>query len=369
MPRTLVALVPVALVACSGAAPVAQQQSPVTPDNGDHVIAFVEQHNLVSNLPDVADHQDTQLVNSWGLAFNPSGPAWVSDNGTGFATVYDAAGDLLLTVTVPPPAGAPGPAAPTGMVFNGVADDFEGDRFVFVTEDGTISGWQPTLGATLRVDHNASGAVYKGAAIAKDDREGRKLYVANFHDGVVEVYDRHYTRVPDSGFVDDTLPDGYAPFNIFAARRHLLVSYALQNDAKHDDVAGPGHGFIDEFDPDGRLIRRVASGGVLDSPWGMALVPDESDDNDRLEEALLVGNFGNGKVHAFRLEHHPRLIGAIGDNQTHQPLVIDGLWALVFSPDHKLFFTAGPNGEMDGLFGRLDFANEHEHEHEVEHDD
>jgi uncharacterized protein (TIGR03118 family) len=329
------------------------------------IAEVVRQRNLVSDGGIAALHQDPNLVNAWGLAFNPNGPAWVSDAGTGFSSVYDPNGNLLLTVTVPTPTEGTPPSAPTGQVFNADASSFGGDRFIFVTEDGTISGWQPGFDgkAMLRVDNSATGAIYKGVALARTGKDAR-LFAADFHNAKVDVFDGHYA--PDAscagGFVDANLPANYAPFNIVAQNDMLFVSYALQKlPEKKDDEKGPGHGFVDLFDATGHLLERLISGGALNSPWGMAVAPIGF---GQVPGRLLVGNFGDGRISVYKLALEGLRLGAafegfVGDAPTHA-LSIDGLWALGFPPNaggfdpNALYFTAGPADETHGLFGRLE---------------
>ncbi len=213
----------------------------------------------------------------------------------------------------------------------------------------------------IAVDNSASGAVYKGLAIAST-ATGDFLYATNFHAGTVDVFDSHFNPVHMTGaFADPDLPAGYAPFGIQNIGGTIYVTYALQDADKHDDVSGEGHGFVDAFDTGGNLIRRVASKGELNSPWGLALAPA---DFGTFSNDLLVGNFGNGRVHAFDLgslegngefQHRGPLHSAEGP-----PIAIDGLWALSFGkgaanngPTNTLFFTAGPDDEQHGLFGML----------------
>src|SRR6184192_1257935 len=325
--------------------------------------SFYEQHNLVSDGAVPADLVDAALVNAWGLVASATSPWWVADNGTGLSTLYNGntGAKVVLTVSVP--------GAPTGVVFNSgpsfvvTSGTKSGPaRFIFASEDGTISGWNPAVAATqavVGVDHSAAGAVYKGLALAST-AAGDRLYATNFHAGTVDVFDAGFHQVL-GGFTDADLPPGYAPFGIRLLGGTIYVTYALQDADKHDDVAGEGHGFVDAFDTGGNLIRRVASRGELDSPWGLALAPADlgSFSND-----LLVGNFGNGRVHAFdpgslegdgEFQHRGSLQSAEG-----RPIAIDGLWALGFGkgaanngPTNTLFFTAGPDGEQHGLFGTL----------------
>jgi uncharacterized protein (TIGR03118 family) len=232
-------------------------------------VAQYIQHNLVSDGAVPAPVTDTALVNPWGLAASSTSPWWVSDNGTGKSTLYNGntGAKVPLTVNVP--------GSPTGIVFNagsgfvipahGVA------RFLFASEDGTISGWSGGTNAFVVVDSSASGAVYKGLAIAHTIA-GDFIYAANFHAATVDVFDSTFTPVP-GGFKDPTIPPGYAPFGIQNLSGTIYVAYALQDAAKHDDVSGPGHGYVNAFDMAGNLLRRVASRGALNSPWGLALAP------------------------------------------------------------------------------------------------
>ena len=358
-------------VACAeerGAAPLlappsfSRQGEPATPPAS----RFYQQHNLVSDGAVPADLVDPNLVNAWGLASGPTSPWWISDNGTGRSTLYNVGtGAIPLIVTVPGPMGRQG--TPTGVVFNGgsgfVVNNGAGTspaRFIFASEDGTISGFRG-VPVVIAVDNLATGAVYKGLAI-DNPTAGNFLYASNFHAGSVDVFDNHFNPVHMAGaFTDPDLPAGYAPFGIQNIGGTIYVTYALQDADKHDDVPGEGHGFVDAFDTGGNLIRRVASKGELNSPWGLALAPPDfgSFGND-----LLVGNFGNGRVHAFdpgslegngEFQHRGPLHSAEG-----LPIAIDGLWALGFGkgaanngPTNTLFFTAGPVGEQHGLFGTL----------------
>jgi uncharacterized protein (TIGR03118 family) len=322
------------------------------------------QTNLVSDIPGLAAVTDSSLVNPWGIAFGSKTPFWIADNGTGVSTIYKPDGTKLsLTVTIPPPAGTSGTAAPTGTVFNGTTDFVVSGNaasgpaiFLFATEDGTISGWNPNVDLTqavLVVDNSALSAVYKGLALAETP-EGSFLYATNFHDGIVEMYDTKFQLVKT--FTDVSVPPGYAPFGIRNIRGKLYVTFALQNDAKHDDVAGPGHGFVDVFDLSGHKLQRLVSRGPLNSPWGLALA---SANFGKFSNALLVGNFGDGRISGFNLEtgaFRGQLLNAQGS-----VLSINGLWTITFGngtstgPTNTLFFSAGINDEADGLFGRLDF--------------
>jgi len=312
---------------------------------------------LVSDQAVAGATTDTQLANAWGIAFNPAGLVWVADNRTGLATVYDGSKPPknVLTVTIPPPAGGAGPTAPTGQVFNATAD-FRGDQFIFDSEDGTIAGWQQSLGTTaaLRVDKSAGGAVYKGLAMGTT-AAGNFLYAANFNTGAVDVFDRNYAPVAiPGGFTDPSLPAGFAPFNVQNIGGNLYVTYARQNAVKHDDFPGPGNGFIDIFNPSGTLLRRFASGGLLNSPWGIVQAPG---DYGKIAQSILVGNFGDGQITVFN--GTGVALFQLKD-VTGNVLSLPGLWGLSFGNDtvagahNQLFFSSGPNGEVNGRFGRLD---------------
>lgn len=329
--------------------------------------ALYIQTNLVSDLPGVAVYQDPNLVNPWGLARSPSGPYWVSDAGSGVATVYDGDGAALpLVVTVPPPGGGQPPAAPTGQVFNDTTG-FEvspGQRalFLFATEDGTISGWNPAASQTqalLRVDDSVSGADYKGLALGISSASPF-LYAADFAGAGIRVFDSDFSPASLGGsFLDPNLPAGYAPFNVQNLGGSLFVTYALRDATSGEQVPGLGNGLIDVFDTSGNLVRRFASGGVLDAPWGLALAPANFGE---FSNALLVGNFGDGRIHAFDPATGD-LLGALED-APGEAIEIEGLWALSFGggaaangSTNSLFFTAGIGGpdaiEDHGLFGKL----------------
>jgi uncharacterized protein (TIGR03118 family) len=263
----------------------------------------------------------------------------------------------------------PTPAAPTGMVWNPTTNPMTAflvpgtsspASFIWATEDGTISAWTGGLSpdpnnARLAVDNpnTTSGPVYKGLVFGTNVN-GVFLFATNFRGGTVDVFDHNYQLVTtDGGFVDPDIPTGFAPFGIENIDGNLFVTYALQKlPDKHDDMAGPGNGFVDVFDTDGHLLRRFASRGPLNSPWG---VTRASFAFGRFSGDILVGNFGNGKIHAFNSDGN--FLGTLRD-ANGKPLAIDGLWKLTLgggakSSSDTLYFTAGPNGEMDGLFGTI----------------
>ena len=315
--------------------------------------------NLVSDVPGEAINTDANLVNSWGLTVSPDGTFWVSDNGTGVSTLYDDNGvPQPLVVTIPPSASnTEGVSAPTGNVFNSgqgfvVSNGTASGPalFIFVSEDGGISGWNPDVSADqaiLAVDHGADGAVYKGATLGTTTG-GDRLYASNFNAGKVEIYDQNFTEIDTSTtFVDPTIPSDYAPFGIQNINGSIYVTYAEQDADKHDDVPGPGHGFVSVFDTDGNFIQRLITHRPLNSPWGLALAPASF---GKLSGSLLVGNFGNGRINGFDINtgaSHGPLRKSNG-----APMTIPGLWALLFV-DTDLYITAGPIGEAHGLFAEI----------------
>ncbi len=320
------------------------------------------QTNLVSDLPGLAAVQDPNLVNPWGVAFNPTGPFWVADNGTGVSTLYTGAGTPFptaapLVVTIPPPEGSTGTAAPTGVIFNPTTNFLVGRDapalFIFDTEDGTISGWNPTIDlhhAVLKVDNSVRDAVYKGLTLAHNS-EGNFLYATNFHDNVIEVYDRKFQLV--RVLRDAGVPENYAPFGIRNINGLIYVTFAQQDEARHDDVAGPEHGFVDVINPATNEIRRLISRQGLNSPWGLTLAPANF---GRFSNALLVGNFGDGTISAY--SPSGTFLGKVLD-KNGRVLSINGLWSITFGnggvagQTNELFFAAGFDDEAHGLFGKL----------------
>jgi len=336
-----------------------------------------QQHNIVSDGSVPADITDPQLVNPWGLSASATSPWWVSDNGADVSTLYNIATGMKAPLVVSVP------GAPTGTVFNN-SNGFEvapgvKSLFMFATEAGTIRGWNPAATGTntfVLVDNGPFGAVYKGLAIAVTAK-GAWLYATNFHAGTVDVYDSTWTQVK-GGFKDWWLPKGYAPFGIQVLGDSVFVTYALREKDGDDDVPGPGHGFVDQFDLAGHFIRRVASRGVLNSPWGIAWAPDGF---GRFSKHLLIGNFGDGRIHAFDFKRHGHfgrfdLDGRMRDAKG-RTLAIEGLWAIAFGngagagPATTLFFTAGPNDEANGVMGSLVPVpkKDHDDDDDDHHDD
>ncbi len=325
------------------------------------------QTNLVSDLSTNALRTDDRLVNPWGVVAG-LGLVWVNDNGPGLTTAYGSSGvPLRSAIQVPAPGGGSG-GTPSGLVFNDTLQFVvtkgtlqAPSTFLISTEDGTIAAWNRAVtgsNAVIVVDNSASGAVYKGLAIVRDANNVQRIYASNFHVGVVDVFDGQFKYV--SSFTDSNVPALFAPFGMRNIRGRVFVTFAEQKlPDLHDDQAGPGNGFVDIFDTDGTLLRRFASQGVLNSPWGMALAPKRF---GKFSHALLVGNFGDGMINAFDLLTGKLLGHLTGPDGT--PVVIEGLWGLAFDrdeiPEHesdfvaqRLYFTAGINDEADGLFGNL----------------
>jgi uncharacterized protein (TIGR03118 family) len=308
-------------------------------------------------------------VNPWGITLGPSTPFWVSDNEAGVSTLYDGTGQPFplatpLIVTIPAATGSVEHGTPTGVVFNPTTDfvvkmgnNSGPSRFIFATEDGTIAGWNPQVNPIVAirvVDNSATGAVYKGLALASP-AAGNRLYAANFRAGTVDVFDQNFGPVHIKGaFIDKHAPSGFAPFNVAVINGVLYVTYAQQDEDKEDDVPGVGKGFINVFDLDGHFLRRFARSGRLNSPWGMVLAPSNF---GRFSSALLVGNFGDGHILAFD-PNTGSFLGQLSDAKG-KPLAIEGLWGLAFGngntagPTNPLFFAAGINDEADGLFGSI----------------
>ena len=319
--------------------------------------------DLVSNGSGAA-HTDANLVNGWGLARSSTSPWWVSDNGTGKSTLYDGTGTAqALVVTVP--------GQPTGAIFNGTTSfNLAAGKpalFMFASEDGTISGWNPGVDATnAKVIVSTPGAVNKGLAIAPINGTFQ-LYAANFGAGHIDVFDANFQPIAvskknknkdkdddgDGGFFGG-MPRGLAPFNVLNIGDVLLVAFAKQDAAKHDEVDGPGLGLVGVFTPDGKLIRWFEHVNDLNAPWGMAMAPS---DFGSFSHHLLVGQFGSGEILAFDVETGG-FAGAMQD-PSGNTLAIDGLWGISFGNDGKagnattLYYAGGPNSENNGVFGSL----------------
>jgi uncharacterized protein (TIGR03118 family) len=338
-----------------------------------------QQTNLVSDVAGLAPTTDPNLQNPWGVSQTPDGQFRVADNHSGVATLYNAAGQVVGSpITIPTPPGGTPPSAPNGNVFNATSDFVisRGGKsapatVIFSTEDGTIVGWNPKVdkqAGVIVADLSKAGAVFK--TLTPGTVNGANyLFASDFHNGTVDVFDKNFHLVHLAGsFTDANIPAGFAPFGLKVVNGDLFVTYAKQDDAKHDDVAGVGNGFIDEFTLNGQLITRFASQGLLDSPHGMALAPDNF---GAFSNALLVGNFGDSKVNAFDLKTGA-FLGQLSDAKG-KPLVLNGgfketdlkgLWGITFgngkngADTNSLFFAAGINAENDGLFGKVTVSGE-----------
>jgi uncharacterized protein (TIGR03118 family) len=319
-----------------------------------------QQSNLVSDVSGTATQSDQNLVNPWGLTRSSTTPWWVADNGTGVSTIYNGSSGApsSLVVTIP---GTHGTATPTGIVFNGTTS-FEltsGNpaTFIFVTEDGTISGWNRNVdptNAVIKADQSQQ-SVFKGATIGNVDGHPF-LYVADFAQARVDVFDSNFNAVRTIGeaFQDRRVPRGFAPFNVQNIGGNLYVTFAKQDKEKHDDVPGAGFGFVDVFNTRGRLVQRLQHGAWLDAPWGVALAPS---DFGAFSHNILVGQFGSGEIAGYDVVTG-EFLGKVKD-PNDAVLKIDGLWALSFGngaasgPLNVLFFTAGIQDEKHGLFGTV----------------
>jgi len=308
-----------------------------------------------------ADHEDPLVVNAWGLTSSPTSPWWLASNGSDSSTLFNAKTGTIPALIVAIPGGVP-----TGAVFNSSGGGFVVSNgttsapavFLFSSETGIISGWNSATGA--QVGATVADAIYKGLAIAGTGADAR-LYATNFHAGTVDVFDNafHLLSLPGA-FVDPNLPAGFAPFGIQAIGGTIYVTYAMQDADKEDEVAGAGLGYVDAYDAAGNLVRRVASAGALNAPWGLALAPNTF---GAFGGMLLVGNFGDGRINAYDLgaSGEALLLGPL-HAANGPPMAIDGLWALQFGnganagSQNTLFFTAGPFDESHGLFGSIEPA-------------
>jgi uncharacterized protein (TIGR03118 family) len=351
-------------------------------------------HNLVSDLANVADHQDPNLINPWGVGFGPT-PFWVGNNHTGTATLYDGTGTAFppppsgaLVVTIPQ-AGNAGPGGPvTGVIFNTFASNanaFDVQQgkpalFIFCSEDGVVSGWNQTVSGTnasILFNNSKSGAVYTGCAVG-GTAAAPYIFAANFNAGTIDVYDLNMNLNPppytqsasplpysaSSSFSNPAIPAGFAPYNIQNIGGTLFVTYALQDSTKHTSVGGPGNGYVAMFNLNGSLIANLVSQGPLNSPWGIAVAPASF---GPFAGALLVGNFSDGRINAFNMTTGA-MLGTLNDT-TGNAIAIPGLWSLSFGGGTEgedagtLYITAGIGGgpnsdpvQSHGLFATIQAA-------------
>jgi uncharacterized protein (TIGR03118 family) len=373
------------LSACRSNDPIGMTSMPVqTTDLAKHGMPAATQVNLVADLGSFSPKKiDGNLLNAWGIAVSPNGKIWISANHSSLSVIYDQDGAIQRSPVTIPTKDSSGGGAPTGVIFNPtsgfvIPGTGEVSKFIFASEDGIISAWSSGPSAIVVVDRSSADAVYKGIALASEGGH-QFIYATNFKGGMVDVFDEHFTYISTMPFHDPGIPSGFAPFNIQNIDGRLFVTYAKQKGPDNqDDQSGPGNGYVDIYNPNGSFVQRFASQGALNSPWGLATVPEEG--SGRLEHAILVGNFGDGRVSIF--DKQGKFLGQLSNGQG-QPLTIAGLWALAFiSPapeghdgkhgDHhgmialgehqgdaiqqRLFFTAGPHDENDGLFGYLQVA-------------
>jgi uncharacterized protein (TIGR03118 family) len=322
--------------------------------------------NLVTNPTSglTAAHQDANLVNAWGIAFNPTAFSWVADNGSGKATLYDGSGNANPLVVTIPSANGTDTGTPTGIVFNGgssfnvtKAGVSAPARFIFVSEDGVISGWAPTLDMNNALPAMPTQrAVYKGVTIAANGT-AQFLYAADLIGHKIDVFDASFQPAGAFAgkFKDPNIPANYGPFNVQNILGNLYVTYAKTQPGSNDEAHGQGLGFVDVYDADGNLLQHLVQHGQLNAPWGVALAPSGF---GKFGNRLLVGNFGDGTINAY--DPHTGTFKGTLKGTDGKALQIDGLWALVFGngflgqPTDTLFFSSGPHDENDGLYGRIE---------------
>jgi uncharacterized protein (TIGR03118 family) len=324
------------------------------------IAATARAEDIFLATPLATKASDVQLINPWGISASGTSPFWISDNGAGVATLYsvDPNSNAATRLSFPSPTGVtiPGDGSVTGQAFNG-GTGFNSDRFLFVSEDGTISGWRNALGSNAeRLQLSDPNNIYKGTTLDITAGGNSYLLSANFHTGKIDVL-KGDTGAPDLAgkFTDPALPSGYAPFNISKLGNIIYVTYALQNGK--DDLPGPGHGFVTAFDENGNFLARIGTMGTLNSPWGLAIAPSGF---GSFAGDLLVGNFGDGRINVFSADPgSPAFLGQLTDAKTGDALSIEGLWGLI--PGNgvaagnlsEVYFTAGPDDESGGVLGAL----------------
>jgi len=312
-----------------------------------------KQTNLIANVAGVANHTDSQLSNPWGISFLPGNPFWISNNNGGTSTLYDAQGNKqALVVGIPSASVNPcSPGCPTGTVANN-STDFNGGAFIFDTEDGIVANWTGANNAVVAFDNSANAAVYKGLALLSNG-SGNFLLAANFRSGSIDVLDRNFKITAlASSFTDPNLPKGFAPHGIHVINHQVYVTYAMQDSAKHDPTPGAGSGVVDVFDDNGNFVKTFASAGSLNAPWGVVETPATF---GTFSTAILVGNFGDGKINAF--DSNGKSLGQLTDSGNNV-IVNPGLWDMVFGAGgtgdpNTLYFTAGGSSQTSGLFATL----------------
>ncbi len=348
---------------------LSQQRAQINYPSAPEPVQAYTLTSLTSNVSGQAANTDTNLVNAWGLSRSSAGPWWVSDNGTGLSTLYDGTGAAKsLVVTIPPAdPSVSSTGTPTGTIFNGTSDfpvaPGKPALFLFATEDGTISGWNPGVSLTNAVILvKEKNAVFKGITMGAASINGNPLanylYVANFRKGIVEVFDSSFNHVPEIETeirkVYSSVPHNFAPFNVQNIGGNIFVAYAERDAARHDEVPGVGLGAVEVFRPDGHLTQILQPGPWFNAPWGLALA---SGDFGAFSHDILVGNFGSGEILAFD-PIRGNFKGKVRDAKG-SPIQIPGLWGLSFGNGGAagsataLYFAAGPNSEWDGQLGTL----------------
>jgi uncharacterized protein (TIGR03118 family) len=329
-----------------------KEKSPELPGN------FL-QNNLVANKGGYeAKRIDSSLINGWGIAFSSGGTAWIGAQGSGVSTIYDREGNQTLAPVAIPSPGGPTGGNPTGVVFNAGSDfvlsNGAAARFIFVGVDGVISGWNNAAGSrALLIQNNVATSSYTGLALASDGG-ANFLYAANFRAGTIDVFDKTFAKVAGKPFADPNLPSGYSPFNVQAVGDKLYVAYARVGPDGRDQK-GVGNGVVNIFNTNGTLFKRFADKGKLNSPWGIAQAPASFFKEDPSHSAILIGNFGDGRINGYNLDG--KFLGQLSTKG--KAIAIDGLWAITFAPTtstidpNRLYFAAGPNHEKDGLFGYI----------------
>ncbi len=327
-------------------------------DNNTTTPPSYQQVNLVSDTAGYgAARTDALLGNAWGIAIGPTGAFWISANHSGSSVIYGNDGAQLRGPITTPFGGAHAGASPTGVVYNSTTDflipGLGASTFIYATENGVLTAWNSSTGdsSMLVASRSAVSAVYKGLTIANDGASNF-IYAADFHNAKIDVYDRNFAYVTTKPFTDPNIPAGYAPFNIKNIGGQLYVTYAKQlGPDNKDDQAGAGNGYVDIYTPAGVLVKRFASQGMLNSPWGITQAPTAF---GQPANAVLIGNFGDGHINVYDVN---------GNYQTQlmtngTVISIPGLWDITFntvSPadPNRLYFTAGPASEAHGLFGYL----------------
>ena len=317
--------------------------------------SFTQVNLVASNSTYPGARVDPNLINGWGMAWGPTGNAWISAEGTGVSVIYDKTGaEMLAPVSIPSPTASTG-GTPTGQVYNGSADFIlpggSPAKFIFAGTDGVISAWNGGSAAVRMVDRSAI-SVYLGLALAANGTNNY-LYAADFKTGKIDVFDKNFSYI-SMPFMDPTLPVGYSPFNIQNIGGQLYVMYAKVDETTGDETKGAGLGYVDIYNPDGSFVKRFVSQGALNAPWGIAQAPAGFKDNSG--SVILIGNFGDGWINAY--DATGKSLGSLKSNG--YPIAIEGLWGISFAPasatgvdPNWLFFAAGPSDETQGLFGYI----------------